>query len=127
MSKLDQQIRSKRFRVRNESNLFLTVDFNDGTQIKFKVSDCSLTGIRGTCETEFAESSRPDQGTIVSASKLTWGQSEYALGRLVFRRAFPCKAGLDFAFYTVECAVRLYFYKAQLNTLGFFFGLSMSL
>lgn len=105
MSKLDQQIRSKRFRVRNESNLFLTVDFNSGDQLKFKISDCSMTGIRGICEVDLSADKMPDQGSIVTASKLSWGQSEYALGRLVFRRAFPTKSGLDFAFSTVDIKI----------------------
>lgn len=105
MSKLDQQIRSKRFRVKNESNLYLTVDFNTGDQFKFKVSDCSSTGIRGFCDIEYAQDRLPEQGSIVSASKLTWGQSEYALGRLVFRRAFPAANGLDFAFSTVDIKI----------------------
>lgn len=105
MSKLDQQIRSKRFRIKNESNLFLTVDFNTGEQFKFKVSDCSATGIRGLCNVEIENDKLPDQGTIASAAKISWGQSEYALGRLVFRRAFPCKGGLDFAFSTVDIKI----------------------
>ena len=105
MSKLDQQIRSKRFSVRSESNLFLTVDFSNGDQIKFKISDCSLTGIRGISDVELSIDKLPDQGSIVTASKLTWGQSEYALGRLVFRRVFPTKSGIDFAFSTVDIKI----------------------
>ena len=105
MSKLDQQIRSKRFRVKSESNLFLTVDFNSGEQYKFKVSDCSTTGIRGFCDLSLSTSMLPEQGSITAASKLSWGQSEYALGRLVFRRAFPTESGLDFAFSTVDIKV----------------------
>src|SRR3989338_3427338 len=105
MSKLDQQIRSKRFRVKSESNLFLTVDFNSGEQYKFKVSDCSTTGIRGFCDLSLSTSMLPEQGSITAASKLSWGQSEYALGRLVFRRAFPSESGLDFAFSTVDIKV----------------------
>lgn len=105
MSKLDQQIRSKRFRVKSESNLFLTVDFNNGEQYKFKVADCSLTGLRGFCDVNLSQENLPEQGSIVSASKLTWGQSEYALGRLVFRRAFSSLFGLDFAFSTVDIKI----------------------
>ena len=70
MSKLDQQIRSKRFKVKNESNLFLIVDFNTGEQLKFKVSDCSATGIRGFCDSNIEFDKIPEQGSIVSASKL---------------------------------------------------------
>ena len=102
MSKLDQQIRSKRFKVKNESSLFLLVDFNSGEQVKFKVSDCSQTGLRAFSETNAFADKLPEQGCIVSAAKLTWGQSEYALGRMVFRRAFPSTKGLDFAFSTID-------------------------
>lgn len=105
MSKLDQQIRSKRFKIKPESNLYLTIDFNTGEQCKFRVSDCSSTGIRGFREGNLALANQPEQGTIITASKLSWGASEYALGRLVFRRSFPSTAGLDFAFSTVDIKV----------------------
>ena len=105
MSKLDQQIRSKRFRVKKETPLLMVVDFNNGEQLKFNITDCSQTGIRGICETGITEDQMPEQGSIASASKLVWGTSEYSLGRLVFRRAFPSKVGLDFAFSTVDIKI----------------------
>ncbi len=105
MSKLDQQMRSKRFRVKSEAELILVVDFTSGEQLKFQVTDCSQTGIRGICDKEIQAELLPEQGSIATASKLIWGQSEYALGRMVFRRAFPIEKGLDFAFSTVDIKI----------------------
>lgn len=105
MSKIDQQMRSKRFKVKSEAKLFLVVDFNNGEQLKFEVSDCSQTGVRGKCDAFDSADSLPEQGSIATGSKLLWGQSEYALGRLVFRRAFPTDKGLDFAFSTVDIKI----------------------
>lgn len=105
MSKIDQQIRSKRFKIKPESNLYLTIDFNTGEQCKFKVSDCSSTGLRGFCDGNHSLTKQPEQGVIITASKLSWGTSEYALGRLVFRRSFDSTSGLDYAFSTVDIKV----------------------
>jgi 8-amino-7-oxononanoate synthase len=105
MSKLDQQMRSKRFRVKPEASLVLIAEFNTGEQVKFDVSDCSQTGIRGVSPSSFFQNGLPEQGVLVTAAKLVWGQSEYALGRLVFRRAFPKEGALDFAFSTVDIKI----------------------
>ena len=48
MSKLDHQIRAKRYKVKDSINLVLIVEFATGTQFRIRVKDCSQTGIRGT-------------------------------------------------------------------------------
>jgi 8-amino-7-oxononanoate synthase len=105
MSAIDKQLRSKRFKVRTDANLKLTIDHSTGEKIEFNVTDCSQNGLACTTTHKLTESDKNCLDQIVSASKLTWGTNELSLGRLVFRRIDEKNNFFDIAFSTIDIKV----------------------
>lgn len=105
MSSLDKQIRSRRFKVKNDSSLKLIVDYINGDQVELSVIECSQTGLKCHTTYSFSEEDKTNPGQIVSASKLVWDSKEYALGRMVIRRIQSDKSGAYVAFSTIDIKV----------------------
>lgn len=102
MSSIDRHIRYKRFKIKENSEVSLIIDHNNGDQISFKVIDCSQNGIRCITNYDFGDDFVSLQDQIVSASKMSWDNSESTLGRLVFRRINKVTNGYDIAFSTID-------------------------
>ena len=106
MSSLDSKIRAKRFNIKKEHKLSLLIDYINGDKVSFKVLDCSMNGLRCHTDYVFQDSDKIDDGTIVSAAKLVWGEFEVSLGRLAFRRLIARESGgYEVAFSTIDIKV----------------------
>jgi 8-amino-7-oxononanoate synthase len=105
MSTIDSKIRSKRFNVQKGQKLNLIIDFFNGDKVCLNVLDCSMNGLRCFTDYNFTNTEKLDDGSIVSASKLVWNESEVALGRLAFRRIVAKDGGYELAFSTIDIKV----------------------
>lgn len=106
MASIDKQIRSKRFKVKENCDLKLVIDYSNGDKISLSVQDCSQNGLSCWTDYAFSDFDKNNSDQIVSAAKLQWGTSEYFLGRLVFRRIEQKTDGKwDVAFSTVDVKV----------------------
>src|SRR5689334_23365116 len=75
-------IRNKRYRVKDQQDFKLIIAFPSGEQVSAHLNNCSLHGMRVTFpKSGFSGELVP--GMILPSAKLTWGESEIALGRLV--------------------------------------------
>lgn len=107
MSSLRKSIRQKRYKIKpdHETSLFIQTKFGD--TVKLNVVECSNTGIRvqtphtnDKLNPEWAEADM-----IVPNAKITWGNQEVALGRLVLRRVDTSEKGIEMAFSTIDVPV----------------------
>lgn len=105
MSPLDQQLRAKRFKVKDNQKIQLLIDYVNGDKIKFDVTDCSLNGVRTKTTYKFSEEDKTKIGTIVPAAKLIWDKTEFALGRLAIRRLEEKADCTEVAFSTIDIKV----------------------
>lgn len=106
MSSLDSKIRAKRFNLKKGQTVNLVIDYINGDKVTLEVIDCSMNGLRCRTSYNFPDGEKLHAGSIVSASKLVWNETEVSLGRLVFRRIFPMQDGIcEVAFSTVDIRV----------------------
>lgn len=105
MSPLDQQLRAKRFKVKDNCDVKLIIDYINGDKITFQVSDCSLNGVRTQTAYKFSDEDKTKIGTIIPAAKLVWEKFEFSLGRLAIRRLEEKGNMTDVAFSTIDIKV----------------------
>lgn len=86
MSNIQKAMRNRRFKVKPESGITLTVESNTGVVLQLRLENCSLSGLGASMDGEVPEGEGFEQGEILPASKLTWGLNEIGMGRLVVRR-----------------------------------------
>lgn len=105
MSPLDQQLRAKRFKVKDNQTVQLLIDYVNGDKITFDVSDCSLNGVRTRTNYKFSEEDKIKNGLIIPAAKIVWDKFEFALGRLAIRRLEEKGGVTEVAFSTIDIKV----------------------
>lgn len=105
MSPLDQQLRAKRFKVKDNFDVKLIIDYVNGDKITFQVTDCSLNGVRTQTSYKFSDEDKTKIGTIIPAAKLVWDKFEFSLGRLAIRRLEEKGSLTDVAFSTIDIKV----------------------
>jgi 8-amino-7-oxononanoate synthase len=105
MGKLQQAIRNKRFQVKADGEVHLTIDTRNGETLNLKVLDCSHNGLRAELKTLDFDAQWVEIGSIISSSKITWDKKEVFLGRLVLRRSQENNGTHIFAFSTVDVPI----------------------
>lgn len=108
MSRLTKAIRNKRFKVKEDKKVQLVVDAKTGDRLEFSVLDCSVNGLRARIKATQPEQYMLETDTILTASKLVWGQTESTLGRLVVRRIQENDGGLDVGFSLIDTTLPLH-------------------
>ncbi|MFN7904484.1 MAG: aminotransferase class I/II-fold pyridoxal phosphate-dependent enzyme [Pseudobdellovibrionaceae bacterium] len=105
MAKVQKSIRNKRFQVKKNEKVNLTIETRNGETLVMNVVDCSFNGLQAELyETQF-DNQWVEIGSIISSSKITWDNKEIFLGRLVLRRAKETNGLFCFAFSTVDVPV----------------------
>lgn len=105
MSRLNHSIRNKRYKVKKNCSIFLTIDNRSGDTLKFIVKDCSTNGLRVHSSEKISDVDWIEIGSIISSSKISWDDKEVSLGRLVLRRAVENNDVYEFAFSTVDISI----------------------
>jgi 8-amino-7-oxononanoate synthase len=85
MPSLSQAIRQKRFRVKKGNEVSLIFESPTGTQFQVSLDNCSLSGIGGTYNGILPENEGLDADAIMPNAKITAGEKEFFLGRVVLR------------------------------------------
>ena len=104
MSGIDQQLRNKRFNVKNDCDAKLVIESITGDRHTLKLSNASLTGVGATLETKPTDEGL-FVGNIVPAAKIVFKDQEYSLGRLVLRTVVQKDTVTHLGFSTVDVKV----------------------
>ncbi len=104
---LSKSIRLKRLRIKEGHSVNLQVEVSSGKVFSFAVFDCSLTGLAANADWTESMSEELVEGDICPTSKMSFGNSEVSLGRLVIRRVPATNAGPKghVAFSTIDAKV----------------------
>jgi 8-amino-7-oxononanoate synthase len=85
MTNLANSIRHTRFRVQPGGDLTLTLQSSSGATYRLNVLNCSLMGIGATTDSALSSDEGFYEGNILPPGKLSWGDKNAYLGRLVLR------------------------------------------
>jgi 8-amino-7-oxononanoate synthase len=85
MTNLANSIRHTRFRVQPDADLTLTLQSSSGATYRLKVLNCALMGIGATTDSALSSDEGFYEGNILPPGKLSWGDKNAYLGRLVLR------------------------------------------
>lgn len=86
MNRIDKAIRNRRYNVKHDANIEITLDLPTGEQISGKLIDCSIQGLRGSFKVLDFNDEWYNLGDIWPAAKITTDKGEYYIGRVVLRR-----------------------------------------
>lgn len=105
MSKLHKAIRSTRYSVKPGADVRLQIETGTSQRFDLQLIECSSSGLRARSRTELPEDEMLNNGEIVPAAKLSWGEKEIFLGRLVIRRIDRGTEGIEMAFSTIDTRI----------------------
>lgn len=105
MNALAKMMRHKRFNLKFPDEVRFTLETNLGTRLELKLLNVSLSGLGAETNTALKPNEVLEPSTIIPAAKITYGKSEFSLGRLIVRQVHTNGEKTYFGFSTVDFRV----------------------
>ncbi len=105
MNRLDKAIRNRRYNVKPEENVEVTIDLPMGDQVVGVLVDCSVQGFRAKFKLSEPFDEWCNVGDIWPAAKIKTDKGEYYIGRVVLRRLNETEGYHELSFSTVDSKV----------------------
>ncbi len=107
MSDIGKMMRPKRFSIKEKGKIILLVETYTGSRLELHLENVSLHGIGGVLKGKLPPEEGLEIGNLVPASKISGGENEVTLGRLVVRRIIQSEEKNEtfIAFSTVDSRV----------------------
>lgn len=105
MKDLGKSLRHKRFKLKNSADVSVVIQLTTGDQLNLRLIDCSHQGIGCMLAENAAEVHSLNEMDILPSSKLTVGETEHALGRVLVKRLSKASEGLSVGLSLIDGAV----------------------